>query len=373
MNQILIEPPRSELLQDVKEYGHQVINRARESPELSDEHISATIDDLHSLRDADEDTIKSGYMSTQLFPGAAFYRGQVQVGSNIPLDIMSVPHEPMAPPLAMPKPDRHYGLESANFSNEENAKQETKVLCKYARPSTAGCWPYFTVEFKSEARGGTFWNAENQNAGSGALCVNAMEKLFFIVGATHKEIDTISFSCNVNATKADIWIHYCQAAKFISCELDHFHMGRGKDVVHFRNSVRNIIEFGVEKRLPQIKELLARLALPDLKTMDKAQRIRRSHQLENDDLKRYKPALHGASPSLEVVSSQPLDAQIESTKPIRVWPTRACQDGQMGWEFVMGNEEIFLADHKWHSATKSGRSTKTNPTRNVWFFDKDVE
>lgn len=79
----------------------------------------------------------------------------------------------------------------------------TGALRKDAKRSTAGYWPFFTA-FKSEARGGTFWVAENQNAGSGALCVNSMENLLSLTNTVWTKVDSIMFSCNVNAKHAEI-------------------------------------------------------------------------------------------------------------------------------------------------------------------------
>src|SRR5689334_8609326 len=116
---------------------------------------------FRGLKDAHEDTIKSGYMSTQLLPGAIPYSGKIMMGSNIPFDPSPLPHVPLAPPLAISRPDQHYCLDARSFTVEEDNKQSIETLRRFAKPSTAGCWPYFTVEFKSEARGGTFWVAEN--------------------------------------------------------------------------------------------------------------------------------------------------------------------------------------------------------------------
>ncbi|EXJ82405.1 hypothetical protein A1O3_06218 [Capronia epimyces CBS 606.96] len=215
-------------------------------------------------------------MSAQLLPGAIPYPGKIKMGSNIPFDSAALPHVSLAPPLAIPKPDQHYCLDPRNFTDEEDSKQSISALRPFAKPSTAGCWPYFTVECKSEARGGTFWVAENQNAGGGALCVNSMQELLSIAQASPTEVDSISFSCNISARNAEIWIHYCRNQRFFSAELEHFHMGRSRDVIYFRNSIKNIVEFGFKDRLPQIQALLAKVSLPDLEFADQNRRIRKA-------------------------------------------------------------------------------------------------
>ncbi|KAF7503054.1 hypothetical protein GJ744_004692 [Endocarpon pusillum] len=91
-----------------------------------------------------------------------------------------------------------------------------------------------------------------------------MEKLSALLDTQHTAIDTISFSCNVNAKNADVWVHYCENQRFFSAELQRFHMNQAKDVIQFRTSIGNIIEFGFRDRLSQIKNILARVAMPDL-------------------------------------------------------------------------------------------------------------
>lgn len=381
-NKISIEPRGSELLHSVKEYGCQILHRARDSPELQQSQVESVMDTIYSLRNEDEDTIKSGYMSIQLLPGAAPYQGVIKMGSNIPFDQAGLPHVPLAPPLSMPKPDQHYCLDRMSFTAEEDVKQSSSVLRSHAKPSTAGCWPYFTVDFKSEARGGTFWVAENQNAGSGALCVNSMEKLLSLVDVERTEIDSISFSCNINAKYADIWIHYCRNQKFFSVELEHFQMSRAKDVVHFRNSFRNIVEFGFQDRLPQIKRILAKLALPDVEKMDKRQRTRKSNPevgVEDvagttDPHRRHKRTMRSPSQS----SSQPVSPPQQSpsppscttgTIPIEVITHVGTFQQKIGRYFELNSQPTFVPDEDWERVQKSGRPAMINPTHNVWCFE----
>jgi hypothetical protein len=283
---------KREVPASVIDYGHQIITRKRDSPGLQESQVQNAIDTIYSLRNEDEDTIRSGYISTQLLPGPVPYQGMVKMGSNIPSDSTSLPPVPLAPPLSIPRPDQHYCLDRMSFTVEEDNKQSHSALRRYSKPSTAGCWPYFTVELKSEAGGGTFWVAENQNAGNGALCVNAMEKLHSLAKAKYTEIESISFSCNINAKNAEIWIHYCQNQRFFSAEFRSCRMRQDEDVVCFRNSIKNIVEFGFTDRLPQIKALLAKISLPDLDSVERIQRVRKAD--EDGSIQSFKRSLDGA-------------------------------------------------------------------------------
>ncbi|KAF7508460.1 hypothetical protein GJ744_009173 [Endocarpon pusillum] len=63
-NNIAIEPRGPELLDSVKEYGYQVLNRPRASPGLQESQVESAMDTIYSVRNEDEETIKSGYMYT---------------------------------------------------------------------------------------------------------------------------------------------------------------------------------------------------------------------------------------------------------------------------------------------------------------------
>ncbi|EXJ81711.1 hypothetical protein A1O1_07776 [Capronia coronata CBS 617.96] len=267
-NKIVVRP--AQIPPSILEYGRRIISRARNSPTMPDSQAQAAVTAIRMLDDADESTIYAEYMSMQLLPGLFLYSGKIRKAGNIPFDPEALPQIPSAPPLATPRPDLHYCLDRSNFSFEEGSQGCLLSLPPdfhpFVQPSRAGYWPYFTVEFKSEACRGTSWVAENQNATTGALCVNAMEKLLSLdmVPTGHTEIESVSFSCNINAMVAVIWIHYCQNQQFYSTELEYFHLSSSRAVVDFRNSVRNIVEFGFKDRLPQILALLDSISRPVL-------------------------------------------------------------------------------------------------------------
>jgi hypothetical protein len=154
-------------------------------------------------------------------------------------------------------------------------------------------------------------------------------------------------------------------------------MGRAKDVMHFRNSFRNIVEFGFQDRLPQIKRMLAKLALPDLEKMDKRQRTRKSNTedgeedtLGTDDY-RHKRTMSGSS-----LSSQPVSPQYSlspSTGTARTIPTEVVTSAatfkqKTGRFFELDGRPIFVLDEDWVTAEKTGRPAKINMTYNVWYF-----
>ncbi|KAF7508459.1 hypothetical protein GJ744_009172 [Endocarpon pusillum] len=155
-------------------------------------------------------------------------------------------------------------------------------------------------------------------------------------------------------------------------------MGRAKDVVQFRNSFRNIVEFGFQNRLPQIRRLLAQVALPDLENMDKRQRTRKSTMEDGEenilgvDTNRHKrtmrsPSLLSESDSLQHPLTTPTSTTC--TIPTEVIISAATYKGKTGRLFELDGRPIFVPDENWDKVKKSGRPAMINMTYNVWYFE----
>ena len=162
-------------------------------------------------------------------------------------------------------------------------------IAPYAKPSSAGYWPFFMIELKAASRGGTHFVGENQAAGAGAHCVKSVETLFSFTQRERieeKTFDSLVFSCVADAQHGTLWVHWRDSEangelKYKNTELrDYAWKHDPKDLVDFRRAVRNIIDYGVNERLPEIKEALDVLVqqVPDWNLADRQARIR---NLEN--------------------------------------------------------------------------------------------
>ena len=124
------------------------------------------------------------------------------------------------------------------------------------------------MEFKAASHQGIHDIIENQNARTGALCVNSVETLLEYVTKerpTERIIDSIVFSCVADSHYGTLWVHWqeCRAdgnCTYISTELqDYFWKHDPNRILSLRRAVRNIIDHGVDTRLPKIKEALTSL------------------------------------------------------------------------------------------------------------------
>ncbi|MCJ1292934.1 hypothetical protein MMC34_004487 [Xylographa carneopallida] len=164
--------------------------------------------------------------------------------------------------ISIPKPDYHYGYNVAAFESTNIDALEHSG--KYARPSTTSFLPFFAVELKSQARGGTMWVAENQNAGSGALFVHCFERVIAWNGqnywetlkedkTNYSEVDSVAFSCCIDATTATLWIHWHQKEKYNSAKFGSYWLNESKDIRRLYSAISHIIEYGLTTRLDQVK------------------------------------------------------------------------------------------------------------------------
>ena len=283
---------------EIRDFAQKTIEKARGSPLLSDQQTDRIQHELSALDNADEETTRTGYAAIPLFPKKLDYEEgpnqySIAIGANLPFDRTALPvgSSTRSPPIVTPSPDFHYGFPYESFNDSPAPLPDVLQhprLHPYAKPTTAAYWPFFAVEFKSQSRLGSRWVAANQNAGTGSHCVNSIETLLNNVRSSddRNPTDSVAFSCIVDSDDASLWVHWRQLGdrpRFTSSEIGHYHLHRKNEVQDLRSSVRNIIDFGLEKRLPMIKDALYKL-IPQLPRWDeevKALRARLSSQLED--------------------------------------------------------------------------------------------
>jgi hypothetical protein len=128
-------------------------------------------------------------------------------------------------------------------------------------------YPFFIIEFKGN--GGDLWVATNQCLGGSTLCINIAERL------NRKPVDSTAFSIAMNGTEARLYIswkhneldYYMQKVKsFLLQDPEHY--------IEFRKHVKNIIDWGKDKRLNEIREPLDALLEESRKRASEAAKSR---------------------------------------------------------------------------------------------------
>jgi hypothetical protein len=124
-------------------------------------------------------------------------------------------------------------------------------------------YPFFVIEFKGDGPfgAGSLWVATNQCLGASVSCVNIAERLNRQLRHCNSNviqpINSAAFSIAMSGTEARLYISW------MNNELDHymanvesFLLQKPKDYLEFRKYVRNIIDWGKDKRLDEIRDSL---------------------------------------------------------------------------------------------------------------------
>ena len=251
----------------VKAAATLVLEKKRITPEPSAKDLSRMQTKIARAIEKDEGGTRDAFVSAQLFEIPEKHVFTIADGSSVPFDRNGLPHTHgfNLTPIAAPKPDLQFGFPHTEFAASQIGVMNNHRISPYAKPSTATYWPFFVVELKAASRGGTHFIGENQAAGAGAHCVKSVDTLF---EHTHRErskekaFDSMMFSCVADAQHGTLWVHWRgievgKQPRYNSAELRDFVWKHDSaEILNFRRTVRNIIDYGVDTRLPEIKEAL---------------------------------------------------------------------------------------------------------------------
>ncbi|MCJ1389667.1 hypothetical protein MMC18_002524 [Xylographa bjoerkii] len=254
---------------------------------LSDDKVASMRETIRELASSEEPMIKKDILSLALFSLRSGYKERLLEAADIPLSKYALPQKleiaidqrarpktkrtidniliPI--PILCPKPDYHYGYDKRAFN-----KAEGEVLDKYqqhAQPSTTSYLPFFAVEVKAQARKGTHWVAENQNAGNGVVFVHCIEQLYKHNGMSYSEtskedgtkysaVDSAAFSCCIDAMMATLWVHWHQSDKYNSAVFGTYALRLPQDIRNLYSAIHDIVRYGRTTRLLEVKKALAR-------------------------------------------------------------------------------------------------------------------
>ena len=188
-------------------------------------------------------------------------------GGNTPWSTDALPRSTQySNPLATPKPDVHIGYLTdmqSTWTFSENAIVDHRAATPYTRPTRSNCFPFLVFELKSEAAGGTLWQAENQAAGSGAHCVKSMRWFYREAYPlkTPSMLDTVAFTIAATHREAVYHIHFYSEEDetfYMSC-IGTFSTLRNVDIQRSNDITENILEHGLGTRQQKIRGALGDL------------------------------------------------------------------------------------------------------------------
>lgn len=134
-------------------------------------------------------------------------------------------------------------------------------------------YPFFVIEFKADgpSGSGSLWVATNQCLGASASCVNVAERLNRQLRQCQSDevepIASAAFSIAMNGTEARLYISWKQnKLDYFMQKVKSFSLQDPEQYVKFRKYVRNIIDWGKNKRLNEIRGSLNTLVDEGRKT-----------------------------------------------------------------------------------------------------------
>ncbi|KAL2176471.1 uncharacterized protein P884DRAFT_261034 [Thermothelomyces heterothallicus CBS 202.75] len=233
------------------------VRRDRESPGPSLEQVWQD-QDLTALetRGLDEPEVED-YFRDRMFPKPK-QGDSLQRTDRQPMLRHAVPNYGSSLRISNPTPDMLYGYSRHHAFPD----QQTQLISMGEEPVANNqglMYPFLVIEFKGN--GGDLWVATNQCLGGSASCVNIAERLNDRLrkckNSKVKPIDSTAFSIAMNGTEARLYVSWKDSdLNYYMQKVDSFLLQKPQDYIEFRKHVKNVIDWGKDKRLKEIRESL---------------------------------------------------------------------------------------------------------------------
>ncbi|KAI0007162.1 hypothetical protein F4779DRAFT_593244 [Xylariaceae sp. FL0662B] len=257
------------------------VGKKRNSPGPSPEQVFRD-KSLHRLENGAEEPDVEEYFRTNIYPypkpGEDLKRSDRQ-----PMSRNAVPKTGSGSGLRVsnPIPDMLYGY------NDNAFRQQRAQLISMGNEMSANnqglLYPFFVIEFKGDGPGGAgaLWVATNQCLGGSASCVNIAERLNRQLRHSEAKkvsaVDSSVFSIAMNGSEARLFISWKHKdLDYYMQRVDSFLLQKPDQYREFRKYVLNIIDWGKDKRLKEIRNSLDVLLEESRKKASEAAKSRQS-------------------------------------------------------------------------------------------------
>ncbi|KAM7192412.1 hypothetical protein V8F20_008872 [Naviculisporaceae sp. PSN 640] len=122
-------------------------------------------------------------------------------------------------------------------------------------------FPFLTVQF--EARYGGIQGAVNRGAGAAAACMKVVETLNTALdrlGQGEYKVDSITYSIALGIDVAYLFVMWKEGEFYMMQRVGEFSMLDGEDYLRLWHCIRNIQDWAINERLPQIRKALDKIA-----------------------------------------------------------------------------------------------------------------
>lgn len=245
------------------------IRRNRDSPEPSLREIRQDRH-LHDLSMGAAEAEVEQYFHAHIFPSTES-SDILKRSDRQPMAKYAVPNFRSKYRISTPAPDMLYGYNRRVAFPQQQA-QLLSMGSKLVANNQGLVCPFFAIEFQGDGPSGAggLWVATNQCLGASSACVNIAEMLNQQLrrqcgNGSIEPIDSTAFSVAMTGTEARLYISWEQnELDYFTTMIDSFQLPKPRDYLEFRKYVRNIIDWGKDRRL-KIQESLDRLLEESMK------------------------------------------------------------------------------------------------------------
>jgi hypothetical protein len=245
------------------------VRKDRDSPGPSSDQVCQD-DRLEALEMGAGEPDVEKYFRTYVFPDPEPTDILKRTDRN-PMAKHTIPNVGSKLKVSPPAPDMLYGYDSIGAFPQQQA-QLISMGNEMVANTQDLIYPFFVIEFKADGPGGSgsMWVATNQCLGGSTSCVNVAERLNRRLRQCKSDevrpIDSAAFSIAMNGTEARLYISWKHnELDYYMRKVKSFLLQEPEQYVEFRKYVRNIIDWGKDKRLAQIRKSLDHLFEEDTK------------------------------------------------------------------------------------------------------------
>ncbi|KAF7861552.1 hypothetical protein EAF04_008114 [Stromatinia cepivora] len=322
------------------------IYKDRDSPGPSSDQIWQDMS-LENLEMGTGEPDVEDYFKNKIFDKPEPLSNLKRIDKN-PMAKYNVPNIGSKLKVSIPVPDMLYGYNSIEaFPLPQQQAQLRSMGNEIIANSQDLIYPFFVIEFKADGPGGSgsLWVATNQCLGGSVSCVNIAERLNRQLRQCKSDkvqpIDSAAFSIAMSGTEARLYISWKHnELDYYMRKVKSFSLQEPEQYVEFRKHVRNIIDWGKDKRLKEIRKSLDSLLEEDRKV---AFQLAKSRPPPSDDSasssshKRKDSSSRGRNSRAKIVHEYPSG---EANAP----PSASFQENNQDESFVAPSLPVETAD-----------------------------
>ncbi|KAK0612678.1 hypothetical protein B0T17DRAFT_610709 [Bombardia bombarda] len=268
----------------------------RERCEQFPEHVSSLINHVRRDQGVSEPEVE-GYFRDKVFPRPSKQKDDdLKRDDRLPMSRHVVPsYGSSSLRISYPIPDMLYGYDRHHaFPNQQTQLISMGNGMNGTANSHGLMYPFFVIEFKSNR--GDLWAGTNQCLGGSASCVNIAEglnnQLKKCNNSNVKPIDSTAFSIVMNGEVARLYVSWKHSDSYYMQKVKSFLLQEPVHYIEFCKYVKNIIDWGRDTRLKEIRESLDTLLEESRKRTSEAAKSRPPPTEDSDSTnksKRRKP------------------------------------------------------------------------------------